>query len=71
MLPSLVLATTTTRMPAMTALAGLVPCADCGNQHDVAMPLAAVAVVRADDEQPGVFALRARIGLQRHGRETR
>ena len=30
MLPSRVLATTTTRMPAMTALAGLVPCADAG-----------------------------------------
>jgi hypothetical protein len=30
MFPSLVLATTRTRMPAMTALAGLVPCADAG-----------------------------------------
>ena len=58
MLPSGRLATTTTRMPAITALAGLVPCADDGNQHDVAPRVAAIAMVGANHHQPGELALR-------------
>ena len=37
------------------------------DQADVAMPLAAGGVVRADDEQARVLPLRAGVGLQRHG----
>ena len=38
---------------------------DCRNQADVAMALAARAVIRADGQQARVFALRAGVGLQR------
>ena len=38
------------------------------NEADVAMAFAAARVVGLDDEQPGVLALRAGIGLQRHRR---
>ena len=65
-LPSSSQATTTTCMPAICADAGLVPCADAGNEADVAMRLAAARVVRADHQQAGVLALRAGVGLQRH-----
>ena len=57
--------TTTTRMPAITALAAFVPWADARDQADVALGVAARAVVAADREQPGVLALRARVRLQR------
>ena len=39
-----------------------------GNQADVAMRFAARRVIRVDDQQAGVFALRAGVRLQRHGR---
>ena len=67
MLPFSSQATTTTSMPAMTALAGLVPWAETGNQADVAVVVAACVVIGADGEQAGIFALRAGIGLQRDG----
>ena len=70
MLPFASHATATTFIPAMTALAGFVPCAEVGNQTDIAMRFAARFVIRADDEQPGVFALRTGIGLQRNAREA-
>ena len=41
-----------------------------GDQHYVAVALSAALVVGADDHQPRVFARRARIGLQRAGREA-
>ena len=41
-----------------------------GNQADVAMLFAARRVIRADDQQAGVFALRAGVRLQRNGREA-
>ena len=59
-------ATTTTFIPAITALAALVPCAD-GDQADVAPGVAPVAVVGADRQQPGELALRPGVRLQRHG----
>ena len=40
------------------------------NQHDVAVGLAAIAVVRADHHQAGELALRAGVRLQRDGREA-
>ena len=67
-LPSLSQATTTTFMPAMCADAGLVPCAEAGNEADVAMRLAAARVPGLDREQARVLALRAGIRLQRHRR---
>ena len=39
------------------------------DQADVAMRLAARFVIRADDEQSGVFALRTGVGLERNARE--
>ena len=51
--------TTTTFMPAMTAEAGLVPCAEDGNQAHVAVAFAARLVVGADDHQPRKLPLRA------------
>jgi hypothetical protein len=57
MLPSGSHATATTFIPAMTALAGFVPCAEVGIKADVAVRLAARFVIRADDEQAGIFAL--------------
>ena len=41
-----------------------------GNKANVAMRLAARFVIRADDEQPGVFALRTGVGLQRNAGEA-
>ena len=41
-----------------------------GNQADVAMALAARFVIGADDEQAGVFALRAGVGLERNAGEA-
>ena len=67
MLPSVVLATTTTRMPAMTALAGIGAVRRRRDQHDVARVVAAVAVVGANHHQAGELALRAGVRLQRHG----
>ena len=40
----------------------------CRDQADVAMRVTARSVIRADDQQARVFALRAGIRLQRHGR---
>ena len=57
--------TTTTFMPAITALAGFVPCAECGIRQTLRPRGAAVLVVRADHEQAGVLALRAGVRLQR------
>jgi len=42
-----------------------------GDETDVAVALAARFVKCADDEEPGVFALRAGVGLERHGGEAR
>ena len=69
MLPSFVLATTTTRMPAMTALAGFVPCADAGISTTSRSRIAAIAVVGANHHQAGELALRAGVRLQRDGGE--
>ena len=41
-----------------------------GDQADVAVRLAARFVIRADDEQAGVFALRTGVRLQRNAREA-
>ena len=41
-----------------------------GDQADVALALAARFVKRPDGEQAGVFALRAGVGLERHGGEA-
>ena len=41
-----------------------------GNQADVAPALAAGRMVGADREEAGVFALGARVGLERDGREA-
>ena len=43
----------------------------CRDQHNVAVALSAALVVGADHHQPRVLARRARIGLQRRGREAR
>ena len=56
--------------PAIDALAGLVPWALAGISTTFASRFSAIAVVRADGHQPGELTLRARIRLQRHGRET-
>ena len=42
-----------------------------GNEADLAMALAAAAVIGADDQQAGVLALRAGVGLQRDARRSR
>ena len=42
----------------------------CRDENDVALALAARAVVGADDQQAREFALRAGVGLQRHGGEA-
>ena len=47
---------------------GVGPVRRRGDQADVAMGFAAARVVRADDEQARVLALRSRIGLQRDRR---
>ena len=56
--------TTTTRIPAITALAALVPCAHRRDQAHVARGLAAVAVVRADGQQAGELALAPALGCR-------
>ena len=40
------------------------------DQHDVALRVAARVVIRANRHQAGELALRARVGLQRDGRES-
>ena len=67
-LPSSSQATTTTRMPAICADAGLVPCADAGIRQTSRCAFAARGVVRPDDQQSRVLALRAGVGLQRDRR---
>ena len=63
--PSSAAFTTTTRMPAITADAALVPCADDGIRQTSRSALAVGAVVAADRQQPGELALRAGVGLDR------
>ncbi len=67
MLPLASQATGTTFMPAMTALAGLVPCAETGMRQMRRLLLAARLVIGANGQQPGVFALRTGVGLKRNG----
>ncbi len=69
MLPCSSQATMTTRMPAMAALAGLVPCADCGMRATSRCASPRDVVIRANHEQARELALRAGVGLQRDGRE--
>ena len=71
MLPSVVLATTTTRMPAIDRAGRVGAVRRRGNQHDVALRVAAIAVIGADHHQPGELALRAGVRLQRHARRSR
>ena len=40
------------------------------DETNFAMPFTAAFVIFADDEKPGVFALRASVGLKRNGGET-
>ncbi len=63
-LPSASHFVTTTCMPAICALAGLVPCADSGIRQTLRPRVAARRVPGADRQQPGVFALRAGVRLQ-------
>ena len=42
-----------------------------GNQTNIAVMLAALFLVLANDQQPGIFALRTGIRLQGNRRETR
>ena len=65
-LPASSQATTTTRMPAMTALAALVPCAELGIRQTSRWLVPARAVVAADGQQAGELALRAGVGLDAH-----
>ena len=46
---------------------GIRPVRGSGNQTDIAMLLAPAGMVLANDEQPGVFALRTGVRLQRNG----
>jgi hypothetical protein len=69
MLPWSSHSTTTTFMPAMTALAGLVPWAELGIRQTSRWP-SPRRLVGADDQQPGVLALGAGVGLQRDGGEA-
>ena len=71
MLPFASHATATTFIPAMAALAGIGAVRGSGNQADVAMRLAARFVILANDQQAGVFALRAGVGLQAKCRRSR
>ena len=70
MLPWASQATGTTLKPAITALAGLVPCAETGIRQTFAARVAARVVPGADRQQPGVLALRAGVRLQRDGGEA-
>ena len=58
-------ATTTTSMPTICAEAGLVPCAEEGIRQTLRCGSPRAAMIGADREQPGIFALRAGIRLQR------
>ena len=58
-------ATTTTSMPAMLRGGRIGAVRRGGDQADLSMRLAARGVIGADRQQPGIFALRAGIGLQR------
>jgi hypothetical protein len=53
-------------MPTICADAGLVPCAERRDQADVRWPSPRAAMIGADREQAGVFALRAGVRLQRN-----
>ena len=66
-MPSASVATTTTRMPAITALAALVPCADAGIRQMSRAVVAVAPVERPDREEPGELALRAGVRLERDG----
>ena len=57
-------AVTTTCMPTICALAGLVPCADEGIRQMLRWPSPLGFVEGLDRQQAGVFALRAGVGLQ-------
>ena len=70
MLPRSSDATGTTLNPAITALAGLVPCADIGIRHTFRCASPRDSWYGADHQQAGQLALRAGIGLQRHRREA-
>ena len=62
----------TTRRPAMTALAGLVPCAEVGIRQTLALRLAPPMLVPgADHQQSGVFALAIRRWVAARRRRTR
>ena len=63
---SLSQATTTTSMPAMLRGGRIGAVRRGGDQADVAMRLAAAAMIAADGQQAGIFALRAGIRLQRN-----
>ena len=63
--PSSAALTTTTRMPAITADAALVPCAEDGIRQTSRCRVAVRPVVAADRQQPGELALRAGVGLDR------
>ena len=65
-LPSSSQATTTTRMPAITALAALVPCALDGIRQTSRCGSPRARWYAADRQQPGQLALRAGVGLHAH-----
>ena len=66
-LPSSSQATTTTRIPAMTAEAALVPWAEEGMRQTRRLGVAVGVVERADGQQAGQLALGAGVGLEAHG----
>ena len=70
MLPRGSLLTGTTCMPAMTALAGLVPWADWGIRHVVRCVVAPGAMIGPDHQESGVLSLRAGVRLERDRREA-
>ena len=70
MLPFVSHATATTFIPAIDGAGGVGAVRGSGNQTDVAVRLAARFVIGADDQQAGVFALRAGVGLQRNAGEA-
>ena len=69
MLPSSSVFTTTTFIPAITALAGFVPCADCGMRQTSRSLSPRDSWYGVNHEQPRVLALRSRVRLERHRRE--
>jgi hypothetical protein len=68
MLPSSSQATTTTRIPASRALAGLVPWAEAGIRQTSRCSCRRGSRGSADRQQPGVLALGAGVRLHRRGR---